>query len=246
MATSDLNAQLQEAIALAQAGQREEARTRLLAIVAADPGVELAWLWLASVSSDRAARITHLERALALNPTNPTTRQAYRELTGRDAPPPRPPTGAAPPGSRPPFNYGNILVVLAGVLVLAVALAIIFALVGGNDDGDATTPTFPPSLLTPPGTATPVLSATPSDTPLPTATEGPSPTPVTLPPTWTPSVSATVPPTQTFIPTWTPQPTRTEPPTVRPPTGTFTPLPPSATPDDTDLGTAEVSTQASR
>lgn len=229
MTTPDLNAQLQEAIALAQAGQREAARTRLKAIVAADPGMELAWLWLASVTAERAERITYLERALALNPHNPTSQQAYRELTGHNGPPP--PTGAAPVRSRPPFNAGNILVVLAGVLVLVVILAVILLLFDGNNDADAITPTFPPQLLTPLGTPAPNLPATPSDTPAPTATEGPSSTPVTLPPTWTLPPSATVPPTQTLVPTWTPQPSRTIPATARPPTATFTPLPSSSTPD---------------
>ncbi len=247
MTMSDLNAQLQDAIALAQAGQREEARTRLRAIVAADPGMELAWLWLASVTTDRAVRITYLERALALNPNNPTSQQAYRELTGRSVPPPPPPAGGPPGSNRSSFGYGNILMILAGVLVLVVILAIILSLFGGNNDADTITPTFPPQLLTPLGTSTSELSATPSKTPLPTVTEGPSSTPVTLPPTWTPPPSATVPPTQTLVPTWTPQPTRTMPATARPPTATFTPLPPSRTPGDAQAATAEAadSTQAS-
>jgi hypothetical protein len=236
----DLNTQLQEAIALARAGQRDAARERLKAVVAADPKLELAWLWLASVTTDRAARITYLERALALNPNNPTSQQAYRELTGRTTPAgaqtaARPPAQPAPARPRPRISYGNVLFILGGLLVLVVALAIILSVFGGNDDTGSPQPTFPPHLLTPQGTPTPDLSATPSDTPRPTATEGPSSTPVTLPPTWTSAPSATALSTRTLVPTWTQQPTRTSPPTARPPTATFTPLPSTQAPDENIL-----------
>jgi predicted Zn-dependent protease len=92
MRPSELKAKLQEAITLAQAGQRTEARRLLNEVVEADPTQELAWMWLASVSTDREERIQFLERALTLNPDNPTTQQAYAQLTGHPFEPPPPST----------------------------------------------------------------------------------------------------------------------------------------------------------
>lgn len=225
MPNGDLSEQLQEAIALAQAGQRDEARDRLKALVAADPGQELAWLWLASVSTSRAERITYLERALALNPDNPTSQQAYRELTGRAAPPPRGP-GAPAPGGAPPFRFGSILVWVALALIFAlVVLLMITFLTDDDQDVEAPTPTLAPEMLTPGASDTPRFTPTPSDTPRPSASPGPSPTLVTLPPTWTPAPSGTPLPTQTLVPSWTPRPTSTDPATAVPSTATFTPLP---------------------
>lgn len=184
MPNGDLSQQLQEAIALAQAGRRDEARDLLKAIVAADPTQELAWLWLASVSGSRAERITYLERALALNPDNPTSQQAYRELTGRSTPPPRRP-GAPARGGTPPVRPGSILVWLAIALIIGLAvLLVIMFLTGDDEDAGDATPTLAPEMLTPGS----------SDTPLPTQTLVPSWTPR---PTRTPLATA-VPPTATF------------------------------------------------
>ncbi len=82
MDRAEVNARLKEAIALAQAGQRIEARRLFSEVVNADPRQELAWMWLATVSTNRDERIDYLEHALALNPQNPTTRRAYEQLTG--------------------------------------------------------------------------------------------------------------------------------------------------------------------
>ena len=82
MRRSDVHAHLQEAIALAQAGQRTEARRLLTRVVEADPDLGLAWMWLATVSTDRAERVEYLERALALDPDNATAQEAYAQLTG--------------------------------------------------------------------------------------------------------------------------------------------------------------------
>ncbi len=232
MPNGDLSQQLQEAIALAQAGRRDEARDLLKAIVAADPTQELAWLWLASVSGSRAERITYLERALALNPDNPTSQQAYRELTGRSTPPPRRP-GAPARGGTPPVRPGSILVWLAIALIIGLAvLLVIMFLTGDDEDAGDATPTLAPEMLTPGSSDTPRFTPTPSDTPRPTVTPGPSPTPVTLPPTWTPAHSDTPLPTQTLVPSWTPRPTRTPLATAVPPTATFTLLPENDTPTD--------------
>ncbi len=246
MRQPDQKAQLHEAITLAQAGQRAEARARLLAIVEADPGQALAWLWLATVSTDRAERTGYLERVLALDPQNTTARQAYRQLTGQDYAPPAREEAPGGAESRPawmqtlsrdaPISTGNYLVILA---VAAVAVIVIMVAVGLRGDTDSGTPGVTPRLILPTRTPSPtwLYSPTPSLTPLPTATPGPSPTSVwdAPPPTWTIAPTRTLPPSSTPRPTSTPIPTRTD---------TPTPAPPSDTPLPADTETPNASTLA--
>ena len=245
MDRAELNARLKEAIALAQAGQRIEAHRLLSEIVNADPRQELAWMWLASVSTNRDERIDYLEHALALNPRNPTTRRAYEQLTGTPyAPPSGTPTrvsapsqGDTPPppvprwlralGQDAPISVTNFFILM--VLAAAVVIAIMVVNDARGSSSRKATPRFvPPTVL---ATATPRLSPTPSHTPRPTNTPGPSPTSVwnAPPPTWTDV------PTATEAPPLAPSPTATEtvtpipPATLLPPTATFTALPATAT-----------------
>jgi len=214
----DLHNQLQRAIALIQAGRASEARPLLEAVVAADPQQELAWLWLASASTDRAERIRFLERALAINPANETARAAYVQLTGEPFAPLAPPTLA--PGRRA-VTPGALLIGLAVIAVAVAALLVALYLRDGDSasGGAASTATPLPLIsLTP----TPAFSPTPSDTPRPTDTPGPSPTLVwdSVLPTWTAAPSVTAGPTRRVV-TWTP----------RPPSDT--PAPPSPAPSET-------------
>lgn len=236
MPAPDLNAQLQEAITLAQAGQRAEARALLDRIVAADPTMELAWMWLATVSPDREERVAFLERALALNPDNPTTRQAYAQLTGQEYVPPEapPPTTArrmlASLGEEAPLSLRNFAIIL---VVAAVAVVAVMVAINARGDDNKVAPTLTPRLILPPDSPTPTsrYSPTPSQSPFPTRTPGPSPTPFDWEqaPTWTPVPTLTRAPSLTPLPSSTPQPTRTDTPTPAPVTRTFTPLPPTAT-----------------
>lgn len=82
MAQPDIEARLQAAITLAQNGQRADAQRELEAIVALQPELVTAWLWLATVAIRREDRIAHLQRALALDPNNETAQIAYAQLTG--------------------------------------------------------------------------------------------------------------------------------------------------------------------
>ena len=107
----DPNDDLQRAIALIQAGRPAEARPLLEAIVSADPERELAWMWLATVSTDRAERIRFLQRVLSINPANETARAAYtrsdRQTTHAARCLPRPPPLPGPPRAalaRPPAD----------------------------------------------------------------------------------------------------------------------------------------------
>lgn len=232
MRRAEITERLQQAIALAQAGQLSEARRLLEEVVAADPRQALAWMWLATVARDRDERVRCLTRVLALEPDNRAAQDAYQQLTGQPYVPPRP--LHARTGWRrvlfgdAPLGLGSYLILL---LVGAVAVVVI-ALVAGSRD-DAAQPDIPPTprFALPSATAAPRLSPTPSDTPWPTRTPGPSPTLLwdAPPPTWTPVPTDTPAPSRTPVPTATSTPTASQTPTPVPPTATFTPLPPTST-----------------
>jgi len=239
MSQSDLNTRLQEAITLAQAGQRTEARAILEEVVAVNPQLELAWLWLATVSTNRDERIVFLERALALNPYNPTTREAYTRLTGQPYQPPSAPADVdevqqPAPARQLPLTPGNIILIVAVALTSIVIIWVPISIRNRqrSDDGNGSEEaTAIPTIYYAPDTATtaPIIPTdTPEPTrPFPTNTIGPSPTKLTYPPTWTPSVTWTPVPTKRPPATWTPIPTWTSSPTI---TDTMPPLPPSETP----------------
>ncbi len=233
---NDLQDQLKAAIELAQQGQRDAARGLLLRVVESDPQQELAWMWLAVVSTDRDERLKYLERTLAINPTNERALSAYTKLTGRiyepgaaAAAPARP---AAPPRAEQParVDWTDTLETRRSPLITLAILAVtILVLAGGgyyfasqlrneDDEPDATATLDPiqqatlnATLGTPDSTPTLRFSLTPSLTPLPTVTPGPSPTSIwsSPPPTWTSVPTATPVPTLTPLPSFTPLPTAT-------------------------------------
>ncbi len=222
MGDADISDRLQQAIALAQAGQHAEARDLLQDIVAADPRQTLAWMWLASVAPDQEERVRCLARVLALEPGNRPAQQAYLQLTGQDyAPSPAP---QARSGWRrvlfgdAPVGLGSYLIML---LVGAIAVVVI-ALAASTRDDEPDQPQTPPTLPFALPSATPTLSVslTPSSTPWPTRTPGPSPTSIwdAPPPTWTAVPTDTLAPSPTDTPTATPTHTAT-------PTSTSTPSP---------------------
>jgi tetratricopeptide (TPR) repeat protein len=87
---------LQEGIAAARAGQKEQARNLLLQVIALDEEVEQAWLWLSGVVDDPEERQICLENVLALNPDNKAAQDGLRWLREQAvALAPEPP--AAPP-----------------------------------------------------------------------------------------------------------------------------------------------------
>lgn len=63
-------ARLQAGIAAARAGDKEEARRYLRAVVEHNRDSELGWLWLAGVAETSEEALRHLERVLAVNPGN--------------------------------------------------------------------------------------------------------------------------------------------------------------------------------
>ncbi len=61
---------LQQGIAAAKAGRKEEARPLLQNAIRLDPGNETAWLWLSSIAKDQQERIFCLRQILEINPAN--------------------------------------------------------------------------------------------------------------------------------------------------------------------------------
>lgn len=115
---------LLQAVELAQAGKREEARQLLWQHLQTEPNNEVAWLWLASVAADQAEYQRALNEVLRINPNNQQAQQLlaqFQQQFGSAAPSPyavpaqgqpaapytpspAPYTPAQPP---PPAPYGS-------------------------------------------------------------------------------------------------------------------------------------------
>lgn len=78
-------AQLQEAIDLAKAGRKVEAREALRRVVALQPVNQAAWLWLSAVAAEPAEAVAALAQARRINPLHPSLAQAEQWLTQRFA-----------------------------------------------------------------------------------------------------------------------------------------------------------------
>jgi hypothetical protein len=105
--------QLHQAVELAQAGRRDEARQMLWQYLQTQPQNEVAWLWLATVAADQAEYLHALQEVLRINPNNQQAQQAvaqFQQQYGqfqRPAPSPAQygPSQATPPP--PPVSYGT-------------------------------------------------------------------------------------------------------------------------------------------
>lgn len=207
MRQADIQTALQDAIRLAQSGQRTKARRLLEQVVRADPRQALAWMWLATVSTNRDERVGFLERALALNPDNPTAQEAYAQLTGRKFIPPPAAPAAAALGDRTVLLRGGaiiiVMLVFLGVAVLVIANQF------GSSDREVRRPVSVPRRTVAPSAPQVLVTPSPTLTPYPTYTPGPSPTSIwSVPlPTWTEVATETPAPTQTSGPSLTPFPT---------------------------------------
>jgi len=94
--------QLHEAVRLAQAGQREEARRLLWQVVQTEPNHEIAWLWLASVAADLPEYERALTEVLRINPAHQQARQLLAEYREQySALPPAQPLGTPPYAAQP-------------------------------------------------------------------------------------------------------------------------------------------------
>jgi hypothetical protein len=84
---------LHQAVQLAQAGQRSEARQLIWQFLQSEPNNETAWLWLASVASDQAEYQRSLNEVLRINPDNQRAKQLLTEFQQQ--------YGSAPPAVSP-------------------------------------------------------------------------------------------------------------------------------------------------
>src|SRR5215470_18269566 len=81
---------LQQGIAAARTGRREEARALLVQVVEADERNVQAWLWLAGVVDDPEDMRTCLENVLDLNPGNGKAQQGLAWIEAHHGPRPTP------------------------------------------------------------------------------------------------------------------------------------------------------------
>ncbi len=101
MAESQIDQWLQQGIAAARAGRREQAQRLLMQVVEADEQSETAWLWLSSVVETDQDRLICLENVLTLNPDNAQARAGLDWLRQQDAAAPedKAPFGPAGPAA---------------------------------------------------------------------------------------------------------------------------------------------------
>src|SRR5215210_638691 len=92
---------LQQGIAAARAGQREQARALLMQVVEVDERNEQAWLWLAGVVDTPEDIRTCLQNVLDLNPANQQAQQGLAWVEQRYGLPEPPPAPVAPPPAPP-------------------------------------------------------------------------------------------------------------------------------------------------
>lgn len=225
---------LERAIALAQAGEREQARRLLLQAIEEDPTHVSAWLWLATVAADPDERINALQRVLELDPSHKTARSALEQLgqieiidesvPKQEVDWPREPLqleAPEPPAPRPILTQTEAIIVgvfiVVAILLLSGVVLVREVVIANETPTPRPTRTYTPSV-----TFTPSLTYTPSPT-------------NTLPPirTLPPAATATATPTATL--SRTPRPSATNFPTRTPyvppalaspvPTNTLNPRP---------------------
>lgn len=102
MAAGEVEQWLLEGITAVKAGNREQARTLFMQVIAADKENESAWLWLSSVVEKEDDQRICLENVLTINPDNAA---AWRRLEALNNPIPQP---AAEPLGPPIIEYRQV------------------------------------------------------------------------------------------------------------------------------------------
>jgi tetratricopeptide (TPR) repeat protein len=100
MAQEQAKLLLQQGIAAAHEGRRDDARDLLQKSIRLDPQNETSWLWLSSVARDDRERLFCLKQLLALNPHNEFALKGLRALGAAPEETPEPST-TPPPGGVP-------------------------------------------------------------------------------------------------------------------------------------------------
>lgn len=198
----DLNALLQEGIALARAGERAKAREIFETIVEQDERSEKAWFWLASVVETDEERKICLNNVLRLNPANERARTALTALESRQK------EAVASEEVMPGISRRTFTLLIGGAVALVVVLLVVTLAVSANNArieqeriaGETQAAFVITQSFETTGTA--VIAATETQLAIATPTLPPTNTPniATLPPTWTPVPTATTPPTAAAIP----------------------------------------------
>jgi tetratricopeptide (TPR) repeat protein len=184
------NDDLAKAIAVAKAGDLQQARTILAGIVQANPQSEQGWLWLGHCMKDPQKRLYCYQKVLTINPRNEVARRAILTL-GTNAQPAQPSTQAkqhppqantAKPASASTKNEDDWKIptwlpfAAIGLFLVVLILPFLYLSMTGRI----------PFLV-----INPSPSPMPSATPLPTATATLSPSPTPTRPTETPTPSPT-------------------------------------------------------
>jgi hypothetical protein len=79
-----LSEKLKQAIKLIKSGEKQKGGQLLAEVLKADPGNEMAWLWMSLTVTTRKQRRDCLEKVLIINPHNEQAQQALAELERRD------------------------------------------------------------------------------------------------------------------------------------------------------------------
>jgi hypothetical protein len=74
------NEKLALAIGLIKQGKKQEGAKILANLLTLEPGLELAWLWLADCSESRERKINCLQMAIKINPNRAATQKALIDL----------------------------------------------------------------------------------------------------------------------------------------------------------------------
>jgi hypothetical protein len=88
---TEVSTLVQQGIAAAKRGRREEARRLLMRAVELDDHNERAWLWLSGVAEGIEDQIICLENVLVINPANTPAERGLRQLRASLSPEPAPP-----------------------------------------------------------------------------------------------------------------------------------------------------------
>jgi TolB protein len=220
---SSLQEKLRQGIEAARKGEKTAAQKLLRQVTSGDPGNEVAWMWLASVSETLQERRQCLERAIRINPENTRAKEALRQLGAPIGGTPARSSNRGGGGVSRSLNVGSLSNVgdrLSGINPgYIIVAAVAFVLLVGILIFSSVVNTQPPT----PNAATQqaiIFAGLVTNTPTAvavtaTATAGPSPTPfgvvfvtpkdlATLPPSFTPTFTYT--PSNTPLPSITPYP----------------------------------------
>lgn len=75
---------LENAVQKIRSGEREEGLRLLIEVARADPGNEMAWMWLGASLTDPQKRKDCLERALKINPNNQRAARLLQQMEGKE------------------------------------------------------------------------------------------------------------------------------------------------------------------